>query len=891
MTEPSIADTAADVDLGFSLPDDLFSEPHRSLPKVRQAMSDYRQTIRQAFLQDISVKTLVHSYSGFIDELLNRTWQHFLQDRCHDGIALIAVGGYGRSELQPDSDIDLLILLDQDDHEIYRDALEGLLVFLWDIGLDLGHSVRSVAECVSEAQQDITVATNLMEARLLHGPEGLYKRLRDETGPEHIWPGPEFFKAKWQEQQQRYKKYNDTAYNLEPNVKEGPGGLRDIQMIGWVAKRHFGVDTLDQLVEHDFLRAQEYQALVAGQEFLWRVRFGLHILAGRREDRLLFDYQKSLASQFGYIDKDGRLAVEHFMKDYYRTITELSRLNEMLLQLFQEAILYGDTPTVCTPINRRFHSCNDFIEATHPDVFKRYPFAMLEMFLLLEQHPELKGVRAATIRLIRDHRHLIDGDFRNDLRCRTLFMAILREPHGLTHELRRMNRYGILAAYLPVFARIVGQMQYDLFHVYTVDDHTLMVLRNLRRLMVPKFNDELPFCSQLMQRIPKPELLYVAALFHDIAKGRGGDHSELGASDAEEFCRNHHLSEYDTNIVTWLVRKHLILSDTAQRKDISDPDIINDFARQVENQSRLDYLYLLTVSDIRGTSPELWNSWKGTLLHELYLSTRRVLRSGPDQASRELFISETQAAAREELGDSVDKATVDTLWQNLDDDYFLRHNASEVAWQTRAVCQTPVERLPLVIVREEVERGATDIFIYTPDREFLFAICTHALEQMGLTIVDARIVTTRNGYVLDTFVVLDASNEAISDPRRIHEIESQLYQGLEQTGLPEFTITRRPARQLKHFNTTTEVDFEQDQDKGYTIMYLSTIDRPGLLARVARKLARHSVRVHNAKIATYGANVEDSFIITTRNNKPFADPDQQQVLKQAIIQALDSDDD
>ena len=888
MTEPSTADTTT-VDLGFTLPDDLFAEPGKSLSKVRQSLSNYRQTIQQAFYQDAPVKTLVRSYSLFIDALLQPIWQHFLHDCRDDGIALIAVGGYGRSELLPGSDIDLLILLDQNEHEEYRNALEGLLVFLWDIGLDIGHSVRSVAECISEAQQDITVATNLMEARLLHGPDALFERLRDATGPEQLWPGPEFFKAKWQEQQQRHKKYNDTAYNLEPNVKEGPGGLRDLQMIGWVAKRHFGVDTLDKLVAHDFLQKQEYQALIEAQEFLWRVRFGLHILAGRREDRLLFDYQKPLASQFGYRDQGGRLAVEQFMKDYYRTITELGRLNEMLLQLFQEAILYGDAPTVCKPINKRFHSCNDFIEATHPNVFKRYPFAMLEMFLLLEQHPELKGVRAATIRLIRDHRHLIDDDFRNDLRCRSLFMEILREPHGLTHELRRMNRYGILAAYLPVFARIVGQMQYDLFHVYTVDDHSLMVLRNLRRMMVPEFAHELPFCSQLIQRIPKPELLYVAALFHDIAKGRGGDHSELGAADAEAFCRHHHLSQYDTSLVIWLVRYHLILSDTAQRKDISDPDVINAFAAQVENQSRLEYLYLLTVADIRGTNPELWNSWKGALLHELYQATRRVLRNGPDQASRELFVSETQAAARQELADSVDATAIEVLWQNLDDDYFLRHTASEVAWQTRAICHTPVENLPLVSVREEVERGATDIFIYTPDREFLFAVCTHVIEQMGLTIVDARIITSRNGFALDTFVVLDASNEAIRDPRRIHEIESQLYQGLQQTGLPEFTINRRPARQLKHFNIATEVDFELDQDKEHTIMYLSTSDRPGLLARVARTLASHSVRVNNAKIATYGAQVEDSFIITTRKNEPLTDPEQQQILKQAVIQALDSD--
>ena len=880
--------TPIDPELLKQAPDNLFQQPDEALQKIRAALDTYKAELDAAFHQGIMVKSLVNAFSHYVDSLLIQIWDHFLKDCSSEHIALIAVGGYGRNELLPGSDIDLLILLRKDDHEDYRSALEGLLVFLWDIGLDIGQSVRSLNECRHEAEQDITIATNLMESRLLTGPVSLYQQLREDTGPDKIWPGPAFFKAKWQEQQQRYKKYNDTAYNLEPNVKEGPGGLRDIQMVGWVAKRHFGVNTLAKLVDHNFLTKEEYQSLAAGQIFLWRVRFGLHSLARRREDRLLFDYQKTLARQFGYQD-DGskRLAVERFMKDYYRTVTELSRLNEMLLQLFQEAILYSDRPTVCTPINKRFHSCNNFIEASHPNVFVRYPFALLEIFLLLEQNPELKGVRATTIRLIRDHRYLIDDDFRNDLRCRSLFMAILREPHGITHQLRRMNRYGILAAYLPVFANIVGQMQYDLFHVYTVDDHSLMVLRNLRRLTVPEFAEELPLCSQLMHRIPKPELLYVAALFHDIAKGRGGDHSELGASDAIEFCHHHHLSQYDTDLITWLVKNHLILSDTAQRKDISDPDIINNFAHQVDNQLRLDYLYLLTVADIRGTSPELWNNWKGSLLFELYQNTRRFLRSGPDQASRELFINETQAAAIAELADSVDEQAIQTLWQSLGDDYFLRHHASEVAWQTRAICQTPSESLPLIIVREVTQRGATDIFIYTPDREFLFAICTHVIEQMGLTIVDARITTSTNGFALDTFVVLDASNEAIRDPRRIHEIESQLHQSLQQTTLLEPTIKRRSPRQIKHFTLSTEVDFEHDHDKGHTIMFLSATDQPGLLASIAHIMVKHEIRIHNAKIATYGARVEDSFIITTRQNKAIEDAAILEALKRSIISALD----
>jgi len=872
-----------------TLPQTLFEDQAAAIKTVRQHLNDCRQQLDLQFHQGAPVKELVRLYSQFVDHLLQQIWAHFI-DNPDEDIALIAVGGYGRGELHPGSDIDLLILLGDDNHESFRAALEQLLVFLWDIGLDIGHSVRSIAECCNEARQDITIATNLMESRLLAGPEQLFQEMNTKTGPEQIWPSVEFFAAKWQEQQQRYKKYNDTAYNLEPNVKEGPGGLRDIQMVGWVAKRHFGANRLSELVKHGFLTPQEYDDLHSGQDFLWRVRFALHSLAGRREDRLLFDYQKTLATQLGYQD-DGnkRMAVEQFMKDYYRTITELSRLNEMLLQLFQEAILYSDRPTVCIPINKRFHSCNNFIEASNDNVFKRYPFALLEIFLLLEQHPELKGVRAATIRLIRDNRDLIDDDFRNDLRCRSLFMEIMREPQGITHELRRMNRYGILAAYLPVFANIVGQMQYDLFHVYTVDDHTLMVLRNLRRFTVTGFAHEFPFCSELIQRIPKPELLYLSALFHDIAKGRGGNHSELGAIDAAEFCQHHGLSQYDTDLITWLILNHLILSDTAQRKDISDPDVINSFAKKINNPVRLDYLYLLTVADIRGTSPDLWNNWKDSLLRELYDATRRVLRSGPDQASRESYISETQAEARALLSDTASEEDIQKLWQTLDDDYFLRHHADEIAWQTQAINNTSNAQLPLVLVRDETQRGGTEIFIYTHDREYLFAICTQVIEQSGLTIVDARITTSQNGFALDTFIVLDATNEAIHDPRQIHEIESLLQQQLEQTELPDLQINRRPLRKLKHFHLPTEVDFDHDDDKQHTIMHLSAADQPGLLARIARTLARKQIRVHNAKIATYGARVEDSFIITNKHNQPLTDTALLQDLKQALIATLDRD--
>ncbi len=864
-----------------------------ALVLFRAALQSSQQQLKEHFLNGTPATELVHGRAQIIDQLLIRVWQRLViapgdQTYIND-IALIAVGGYGRGELHPGSDIDLLILLQNNNHAHYQTRIEQFLMFLWDMGLEVGHSVRSLQECIIEAERDITIATNLMESRLLSGPQTLYETLRTATGPARIWPSRQFFEAKWQEQIARHTKYHDTAYNLEPNVKEGPGGLRDIQMIGWVAKRHFAATTLHDLVTHNFLTEAEYKALMAGQNFLWRVRFALHALTGRREDRLLFDHQQTIAQQFGYHNEEHRLAVEQFMKEYYRTIMELSRLNEMLLQLFQEAILYADSPATVTPINSRFQSCNGFIEVVHNGIFRRYPFALLEIFLLLQQHPELKGVRATTIRLIRDHRYLINDQFRDDLRNRSLFMEMLRQPRGVTHELRHMNRYGLLAAYLPVFGAIVGQMQYDLFHVYTVDEHTLMVVRNLRRLTVPEFSHELPLCSELIQRIPKPEILYLAGLFHDIAKGRGGDHSELGAHDAIAFCLHHGLSQYDARFVGWLVKNHLVMSSTAQRKDISDSQVIADFAAIVGDQVHLDYLYLLTVSDIRGTNPTLWNSWKDSLLVELYNTTKRALRRGLehiiDRTERLNEIKQQALAALQQQ--TIDITAIEKVWREWGDDYFLRHSADEIAWHTLAILKSTAADLPLVLVRQQSPRGGTEIFIYTHDQEHLFATTTQALDQLGLTILDARIMTANNGFTLDTYIVLEASGEPITSEHRLQEIPVILKQHLQSHGEKLTGGTRRTPRQLKYFATPTDITFSNDERNHRTVMELTTADRPGLLSHVGQALRESGVRLQNAKIVTFGARVEDVFFITDKNNHPLQTEAQYTHLRNAMLKYLD----
>ncbi len=858
------------------------------LKPFRDAIQQVDDALEYRFLNGESVVSLVTHRAAFIDQMLIHAWQH-----CAPGIndiALIAVGGYGRGELHPRSDIDIMLLAEPKALEKHAPELEKFLMFLWDLGLEIGHSVRTLDDCVEQGRADITVATNIMEARLLCGPEPLFLAMRKQTDKEHIWPSRDFFQAKWEEQIARHNKFHDTAFNLEPNIKEGPGGLRDIQMIGWVAKRHFGAETLADLVEHGFLSSEEYHALYEGQNFLWKVRYGLHTLAKRREDRLLFDHQRTLAEQFGYTAEDGRLAVEQFMKDYYRAVMELRRLNEMLLQYFQEEILYADESDEPVAINRRFQSRHGFIEVINPQLFIRQPFAMLEIFLLLAQHPELKGVRAGTIRLLRRHRHLIDKKFRNDLRCRSLFMELLRQPKGVTHQLRRMNRYGVLAAYLPAFGNVAGQMQHDLFHVYTVDEHTMFVVRNLRRFMVPKFHHEYPLCSRISQRLPKPELLIIAGLFHDIAKGQGGDHSILGAVEAEHFCKLHALSDYDSHVVTWLIRNHLLMSTTAQRQDISDPEVINDFAAKIGKQEYLDYLYLLTVADIRGTSPEVWNSWKDALLIELYLSTSKALRRGLSNPVMEAeIIAEHRDEARRLLTEQrIADETIEKFWEGLNKDYFLRYSGQEIAWHTQAVTEHGDSEEPLVLLRQQTERGGTEIFLYTPIREHQFTITTTLLDQLGLNIADARILPSKDNHTLDTYMVLEEDGQPIQGEYRLKEIGDMLRHLLSHPEETPKKINRQMARQLKHFNIKTQVLFHDDPRNERTVMEVITSDRPGLLSHIARALATCKVRLLNAKIATFGERVEDIFFLTDQDNRPLENDEQRICLMEKIVEALEN---
>lgn len=868
--------------------DNVLASAGKDVQPIADALTKAAQILNDSFTPEANDDLLVRQRSQFVDRILNHCFCEFIGCADQDSIALLAVGGYGRNELLPSSDIDLMILLERKATKKQEQQISEFLTFLWDIGLEVGASVRTLRECTSQARSDITIITNMIESRLIVGDPKIYEKFEKAISTKKIWSAKSFFEGKLEEQQKRYDQYNDTAFNLEPNVKEGPGGLRDIQLIGWVAKRQYGSKDLKGLISHGFITEEEYQTLIDGRTHLWRVRFALHRLTGRCEDRLLFDYQKQLAELFGYEVGENNLAIEQFMQKYYRTIMELERLNEMLLQLLRQEILYKPFFNRKKKLNDDFMVRNCYVEAVHDRVFIENPSALIELFIIMQERKDILGANAATIRLIRQSLHLIDDDFRSDPKNTELFMAFLRKPMGIIHMLRRMNRYGVLAAYIPAFEKIVGRMQYDLFHAYTVDQHTLFVIRNLRRFSVDEWRHELPLCNAIHDELEKPELLYLAGMFHDIAKGRGGDHSVLGAEEAESFCLQHGMNRKDTRVVSQLVRKHLLMSTTAQRKDIGDPDVVHEFAREVGSESMLDYLYLLTVADIRATNPKQWNNWKAALLRELYHATKKVLRQGIEQAPDvEEVIRENRDAACELVSrKNYSKAEIESLCDEFPGDYFLHHKAEDIEWHVSSILKKNSQS-SVVNIRQSNRSNSTEIFIHTQDTDHVFERVVGTLTNLNLDILHADIYTTRDNQTLDTFIIQDADAQPITDARDIEHIKKNLKKSLNSHSTPVVNTNQRMPRILKSFTSPTTVDFYQDLLNHRTIMEINTVDRPGLLFVVSNLIAEVGLEVTHAKISTLGEKVEDIFYLTQSNKKAVRDPVLLDQLKSRIIQELD----
>lgn len=846
--------------------------------KHKQLVTTIRETFTEAFRKGTAISEIVIGHAITIDYLLWYAW--FSHDLHKTNATLIAVGGYGRAELHLYSDIDLLILVEKNLKGDLKDKLTSFLTFLWDSGLEIGHSVRTVKQTVEEAKKDITVITSVTEARALCGNIALFNKLKKAISADKIWDSQKYYHAKKEELIARHKKYGDTSYQLEPNIKEGPGGIRDIQFIDWITKRHYDNRFIGELINTGFITEEEYNHLRYNQEYLWKIRCALQIVTRRKEERLLFDHQIELARESGYNNLNSNLAVEQFMQNYYRHISECRQLTELLMQHFEETCLKNKGKRTEKKINNRFFARDDVLHVANKNTFMQYPMAMLELFLVMQQNEKISKVSSATIRLIRQNLYIIDDSFRNDIRNRSLFIEILRQRKHVSRELKRAHRYGVLAAYWPSFARIVGRMQYDLYHVYTVDHHILMVLHEARKFS--KKEECNATLHSIFNQLPKPELLYLAALFHDVGKGRKGDHSTEGAAEALHFCLAHGLSEYDAKLVAWLAQHHLEMSIIAQQQDISDPAVINAFAEKTSTLIRLNYLYLLTIADINGTNPNLWNNWRATLLAELYRSTASQLLLETPKDSQQL-VSELQTSALNLLEQfDHNKQQCYEFWEELDTDYFIHHTDDEIAWHTHAVLNVTNASEPQIHIRQLTSRGCTAIFIYSSDRQHLFANVTHCLHRLGLTIVDARIITTRKGNALDTFVVLDNEGNPISSQATCENIEQQLHLIFQPSYKQENSVSQYIPRRLLHFNTKPSIDIINEQQAKQSCLHVRFIDYPGLLSHIADVFAELDIKVHSARVSTLGERAHDIFYITTSDNKIISDPS----LEKSIIQHI-----
>ncbi len=849
-----------------------------------------------AFLSDrywqrADVVELVASRTSLFDELLTRFFtQHFGTAP----VALVAVGGFGRAELFPGSDIDICLLVE--DADAWQSRIESFMRDLFDLNVEIGYSVRSLADYETQARADITIATALFERRLLAGDDALAARLEMVLSQHHLWPANEFFRAKRDEQEQRHERFDNVDYGLEPNIKSSPGGLRDYHTAMWVCLRQFGTASPDALVDLGVLTAEEKDWLVEGRRFLWWVRFGLHLLAGRKEDRLQFQHQRELARRLGFADTGAQLGVERFMHLYYRHVLALREVNDILLQDFEERILdpavVPSTVPVAEPINERFQLRHSYIETTRTDVFVKHPSAMMELFVIMANRRDIAGVRASTIRLLREHLHLVNEEFRNDPAVTGLFISLLKAPHTLVSQLTRMRRYGLLGRYIPEFGRVIGQMQHDLFHIYTVDAHTMMVIRNMRRFFYRSSQTTFPVAAHCVHQLPKIELLYIAGLFHDIAKGRGGDHSELGADDVRAFCHRHDLPDADTDLVCWLVEKHLYMSSVAQRQDIYDPDVVHAFACEVKSARRLDYLYLLTVADINATNPTLWNSYRATLLRHLYGATRRALRRGLEspmdkaatiEASRESALSRLQESHPE-----FSQQQILDFWRTPNEEFFLRHSARQIAKLTVACITHNPDTGPLVLLHNtqtQVEDEAvTELYIYTRDRAGLFGITTAALDQLNLSVYEATVNTSESGLCFNNFVVLGGEHAAI--PVREHASIARRIGQLLDTASPRGVAPKRLPRQLKQLSRPSECTLSTVPGNNYSTLTVTALDRPGLLAEIGALFQEFDISVLRARIATLGERAEDLFDIQTPAGTAY-DAAAAYDISQTIRQALD----
>jgi len=841
---------------------------------VKQALTDGRGEIRRRLESGASGGEVVRAQSWLVDQIV-RVLYDVVTTRVRplanagnaDRLSVVAVGGYGRGELAPFSDIDLLFLLPPRASKWPSQVVEFLLYVLWDTGLKVGHATRNVADCLKQATVDLTIRTSLLEARYLWGDQTLYQELKQRFGDTIVaGTGPSFVEAKLAERDQRHQRMGDSRYVVEPNIKEGKGGLRDLHTLYWIAKYLYRVNDLGELVQRGLLTADEHRVFAKAQEFLWRLRSHLHVVAGRPEERLTVDVQGILAKRLGYTDHAGARGVERFMKHYYLVAKDVGDLTRIFCAALEDQ--HRRKPKFRLPrlgLRRRtvegFVVEGDRLAPASDTLFAKEPVAMLRLFQVAQEHG--LDIHPHALRSITQNLKRIDKKTRENPEANRLFMTMLMSRKDPETTLRRLNEAGVFGRFMPEFGRVVAQTQHDMYHVYTVDEHTIRAIGLLHKIEAGELAEDHPLSNEIVHKVLSRRVLYLSVLFHDIAKGRGGDHSVLGEQVALKQCPQLGLSEAETETVAWLVRHHLAMSFTAFKRDLDDPKTLSDFVALVQSPERLRLLLVLTVADIRAVGPAVWNGWKGQLLRELYRRAEEIMLGGLAAEGHRTRIDAAKVALRKELADW----PAETLEKHLargPDAFWLSADAKTHARWARMMAQADREGAPLAIdTRAHGFRAVTELTVYTADHAGLFSRLAGAIALCGVTIVDARIFTTQDGMAIDTFLIQELDGTAVQRPDKLAKLSSSIARTLAGDVKPHEDLPARrfgPSR-AKVFRVVPRVLIDNGASNTHTVIEVNGRDRPGLLFDLTRALFRLNLTITTARIATYGAQAVDVFYV------------------------------